>query len=865
MEKVLVKCVDDKIKIKTNVDLSEKVEFKSLLSPACQKNSSSTVFLYIVKNTPINAYVLRFLLKGLLVKMDDKTKQILKQKADKIKTPVAYISGNGKNIEVYVPYIYNYKKILNAVNAYPISSGLYRFQIIKLQDFEMLNEQNNSNFPKIKIGKDVLNLTREKIDGFDGSIESLKNISIDQLNIVKANSQTVKNLKNSKKTLSEKFEKFGINNLYDLIFWTPRKYIDKTEPQLLYDLIEGESATILGIIKEGSTFSAGVNFIIKLPDNSTVKVSFFRQEWLLSKFKKGDEVLITGKVKFWNRQLQISGSSIESAAQASLLPIVPIYNQSESKGITTTLILSAQRELFSRMDEKLEFPKYFKKTADSYYDLLKELHFPTDLKNYKENIKKLAYYELVYMQLLIEAKKQNTIDKTGIIQKAKDNLQEKAINTLPFNLTNSQKIAVEKIDKSLEKNTPSNVLITAEVGAGKTIVAQLSCLRSVDAGYQAVLVGPTEILAKQLFDTFEKLVNDLNMKNERKVKIALFNKNLKAAEKRELIKEVKEGKIDVVVGTPGAMGKSIKYNNLGLIVIDEQQKFGTEQRDALLNSRKDGKIPDFIMQTATPIPRSTAQIYYGDVDLIQLTDKPKGRLPIITEWVEENPITFTEQAFNEVWADIYDEAEKGNQTFIIAPLVKESTKIDAASVEKIYQDVSKYGLSGLKVGYVHGQMKTDEQREIMNKFKNGLYDVLVASTVVEVGVDIPRATRMVIMSADRLGASSLHQIRGRVGRNSLQSKCYLVSTPKTDNGRARMNSLVENTDGFEIAKQDLLLRGQGTMFSNLQSGDSEMKFATLTQHGSLIKKAKNEAIEILKSENRDEAIFDAKNKFEKEQ
>lgn len=869
MEKVLIKCEDSIIKMKSNVDLSELPEYDSLINVEKLNDtdlfSSTDGFFYVLKNTPVNAFVLRWMLKNFEIGFIGDSKEALVNQADIIKYPTATLSDNKKYVEVQVPYIKNYKKILNSVNAYPLSSGGYRFQIIKLQDFELLNAQNETNFPKIRISSAVLKLNREEIPGFDGSIESLKEIPIDVLNVIKTNSQTAKSLKNSKKTLTEKINTFGIKNLHDLIFWTPRKYIDKSEPQLLRDLIEGESATILGKIVDVSEFSKGINFDVELPDKTTIKVSFFMQGWLKVKYRIGDEVLITGKAKFWGRNLQITGSSIEHADQASILPIVPIYKQSESRGITTALILSAQRELFSRMGGKLQFPAYFEDSVDSYYDLMHELHFPTNLSEYKENIKKLAYYELVYLQLLVELKKQDSLDKPGLKQEAEGVLQKEALEVLPFNLTEGQRKAIEKINNNFAKNTPSSMLLSGDVGSGKTVVAQFSCLQSVEAGFQAVIAAPTDILAKQLFSSTERLILAINKKFNRNIKVQFLGGKTKAAEKKEILKELKNGDINILIGTHAVFGKTVKYKNLGFVCTDEDQKYGTEQRTSLLDSREDGHIPDLLMMTATPIPRTTAQIYYGDVELIQLKDKPEGRLPIITEWIEEDPVLLSEEAVNSIWTDIYNEAEAGHQTFIIAPLVSESDKIDAASVEKIYKNVSTRGLSGLNIGYIHGKMKPDEQKITMEKFKNGELSVLVASTVVEVGVDIPKATRMVVMSADRLGAASLHQIRGRIGRNNLQSKCYLISVPSTENGRMRIQSLVDNTDGFKIAKQDLLLRGQGTMFSTVQSGKSEMMFATLTQHGDLIKKAKKEAIEILESENRDKAIEDAKKRFENDE
>lgn len=859
---VIVKIVGENIKIKSDEDMSRLEEFDSLLR--VKKIEKDGAFYYVMPLSPVNAFTLRHLLKHTTtLKIPESTKRTFTELADRIFLPSAELADTGKHIEVRIPFIENYKKILNTVNAYPLSSGAYRFPIIRLQDFELLNEQNETYFPKIQISKEVLDLNREPLPGFDGSIESLKEISIDELNVIKSNPQSVKSRKKSKKTLAEKIKTFGISNLYDLIFWTPRRYIDKTEPQLLRDLIEGESATILGKITEVGEFSMGIYFMVGLPDGSEVKATFFRQQWLRAKFKVGMEVLITGKVKFWYRQIQISGASIEHAAQASLLPIVPIYSQSESRGITTALLLSAQRELFSRLNDTLELPHYFIQREDSYYDLLKELHFPTDLKHYRNNIDKFAYYELIYTQILIEAKKELEVGKEGLVQtSSEEELQKKLIGSLPFELTGSQVKARERVNRSLAEESPANILLSADVGAGKTVVAQIAAMQSVDAGYQVVIIGPTEILAEQLYRSTEEAVEEMNKRFGTDVIVESYNGSMRAAEKRTIAKRIKDGEVDIIVGTPAAMGKTVEYKNLGLIIMDEQQKYGTEQRDVLLDTREDGHIPDFMMMTATPIPRSTAQIYFGDVELIQLKDKPEGRLPIETEWIEEDPLEFSEQVFNNVWNDLHSEAEKGHQTFIIAPLVKESAKVDASSVEKIYRDVNKYGLAGLKIGYVHGQMKSDDQREAMEKFKNGDYQVLVASTVVEVGVDIPDATRMVVMSADRLGASSLHQIRGRIGRSSLQSKCYLVSSPSTENGRMRLESLVENDDGFEVAKQDLLLRGQGTLFSTIQSGKSEMLFATLTKHSSFIKKARGEAKKILEGEYREEAIKDAEEKFQ---
>jgi ATP-dependent DNA helicase RecG len=527
--------------------------------------------------------------------------------------------------------------------------------------------------------------------------------------------------------------------------------------------------------------------------------------------------------------------------------------------------MAANRELLSRIKE-IKLPVYFRQAGRmDYCEALTELHFPSSLDRHYEAVDTLAYYELVYMQLIIQETKEKSEVRPGIIQAASDRkLQVKAIRSLPFELTKSQKRAVVEMNKKLSGDSPSSTLLNADTGSGKTVVAQLACLRAVEAGNQAVLLGPTDILGRQLFATFEKLVKQLEGFGET-VRIAYLGGNMKVRDKKPILKAIKDGEIDVVIGTHAVLADSVEYKSLGFVAIDEQQKFGAEQRTKLLNTRSDNRVPDLLMQSATPIPRSTAQVFYGDMDMIELKEKPPGRIPIVTEWIQEDPVEISQQLVNPLWTDIQNEAAQGNQIFVITPMVSESDKIDAASVEKTFKNLKEISLPGLRIAYAHGQMKGDEQKTVMEEFRAKKYDVLVASTVVEVGVDIPDATRVVILSADRLGASSLHQIRGRVGRNSKPSKCYLVSLGKTENSQLRLQSLVDSEDGFEIAKVDLAIRGEGKMFSVEQSGRSEMIFASLSMHGDRITEAKDEAKRILKSPFRALALQDGKNKFESDE
>lgn len=824
------------------------------------------LYRYEARATDLNVFVLASFLKGERVGGLKEDILELKRISGTVALPIAKMTADRKHVEITAPNIRAYRELFQKVNAYPTKAG-YRIDISRVLDLEAISASLDTKLPKVTFDKEVLQLNREPIVGFDGTLESLKLLPLGSLNVISSNSQSWKALKTSQKTLEEKMADFKVNSLHDLLFWLPRRYIDKSKPQEIRNLLEGESCTIVGRVKSSSDMpnGMGVAFEIETEARESIRVSFFRQNWLRAKFTIGQEVLVTGKFSWWMQKPQLNGSSIEHSEEAAVLPIVPIYKQSEAKGITTNLLMAANRELLSRI-KTINLPVYFRQAGRmDYCEALTELHFPTSLDRHYEAVDTLAYYELVYMQLIIQEAKEKSEVRPGLTQVSSERkLQVKAIKSLPFELTKSQKRAVVEMNKKLANEAPSSTLLNADTGSGKTVVAQLACLRAVEAGHQAVLLGPTDILGRQLYATFEKLVKQLEALGET-VRIAYLGGNMKVRDKKPILKAIKDGEIDVVIGTHAVLADSVEYKSLGFVAIDEQQKFGAEQRTKLLNSRTDNCVPDLLMQSATPIPRSTAQVFYGDMDMIELKEKPPGRIPIVTEWLEEDPVEISQQLVNPLWTDLRNEAAKGNQIFVITPMVSDSDKIDAASVEKTFKNLKEISLPGLRIAYAHGQMKGDEQKIVMEEFRAKKYDVLVASTVVEVGVDIPDATRVVILSADRLGASSLHQIRGRVGRNSKPSKCYLVSLGKTENSQLRLQSLVDSEDGFEIAKVDLAIRGEGKMFSVEQSGRSEMIFASLSKHGDRITEAKDEAKRILKSPFRALALQDGKNKFESDE
>ncbi len=852
--------------IYSKVDLSEKEAFESLYHSNHQRIHGG--WKTEIRLSPAVALVLRVLLPDFDVHIPSEMKAELRDQLHRVEKPTAVLADTGKHIEIDVPNSRYYRSLMSKLGAYPLKSGSYRLLMDKALDLEAMGSgilsDTDRKFPAIDIAEEVRGLNSEPIPGFTGNVDELRSIPVSVLNVVSSDMQTFKQKKGNSQTMEEKLSAFGIGTLYDLLFWLPRRYIDKSDPQDISDLIEGESATILGTVKSSVSMpnDMGSKFTIELDSGRTTEVVFWRQGWLKNKFQIGSEVIITGKFGFYKGKPSLSGSSIDHSDEVALLPIVPIYKQSESKGVTTKFILSAAREMLSRLGE-FPLPEYLRAEGrPDYSATVRELHFPTSIENHKVAVDALAYYELVLMQVQLQSSREEDNQREGLAQTGgQTNYQAEAIAGFPWPLTESQQEAVEIINGDMGSETPGRLFLNSDVGTGKTVVAQLAALRAVDSGRQAVLAAPTEVLARQLYKTFLKLVEPMDP--ERRPSIGLIVGGIPIKERNALKKGAKEGTLDILIGTHAVLTGTVKYKDLGIVVIDEEQKFGADQREYLLNSREDGRVPDLLTQSATPIPRSTAQVFHGDMRMIALKGKPRGRKPIITEWIQEDPREIVSNPLHRLWADILTEAEKGNQTFVVTPMVNESPKVDAASVEATFNHLR--GIFGKRIGMVHGQMKPDEQRETMERFRSKEFDVIVASSVVEVGVDIPDATRVVILSADRFGASSQHQIRGRAGRNSKQGKCYLVSLGKTKSAQTRLQAMVDHTDGFEVAKIDLQTRGEGKIFSTDQAGASELIFASLARHSEKIPQAQEEAAAILASDWAEKAIADSAVRFQQEE
>ena len=792
-----------------------------------------------------------FSLRALLAKYDktfsaeEEVLRILAEQTKLATMPVLSLYPTGKHVQIQCPPLNYYLELVGSVGAASKGFNTYTVPIARAYDVIRAAETTPNFLPQFVITKGLRNEIAKPIKGFDGSIASLFEIPIEELHAASS----------AYRVKPENFKNIGYNSVADFLMKQPRRYIDKTNLTAYDNLEYREPVNLIGkIINKKLVYYKHATFDIQV-GNRVFECTYYNRSWMIDKFNLGDEVLIMGE---YSGKGKIAGQSLESLIEAQALDIVPIYPQSAKNKITSKLILNVVYEAIERIGpyvDKLTPYIDVEEVGMTFGDAIREMHFPSSSESYVEALEALALYELIYLQLMIiNRKATETKDKGLQMPNKRGGYFDAMINSLPWELTQAQKDGLKQINEYMSSETAEQVLLSADVGSGKTLIAQASCMQALDNGYQSVLAAPTEVLAIQLFNTFEKVVND--MPEDMRPTLAFLGGKMKAKEKREILKYVKTGDIDILVGTHSVLNDKIEFRNLGLVVIDEQQKFGTSQREALLDSRADGRKPDLLAQTATPIPRSTAQAFYGDINLISLYGKPKGRIEIETKWIKADPKIITKDEDFSMWKDIMKEVKKGHQAFVVVPMVYESKKMDSASVEGAYKDLKKI-LPEARIGYTHGSLKKDDKNTAMEEFRKGELDILVASTVIEVGVDVPNATRIVILSADRMGASSLHQVRGRVGRSNLPSICYLVSEGKTPTSKKRLQALVDFTDGFEIAKVDLETRGQGDLFGLRQAGESTLRFSNLVDHSKLVGDAQRLANEIYNGEYKEVALSDA--------
>lgn len=639
-------------------------------------------------------------------------------------------------------------------------------------------------------------------------------------------------------TLNKVTKKFGnIKTEWDLIHYLPLRYIDKSNPQKIDELELGQWAVIVGTVVNEPKYDYVrniVKIVIQDVEKKRISATFFRQKWLAFQYKLGDEVIMYGNYSEYvnhkgGRFPQITNAKIDKLNSAhGELPMIPIYPQ--KSGDKSWQLQKAISELLKKTvwfeDPVPEgiLKKYELMSRDDAY---RKIHFPKNREEADKARERIAFDDFIRLQVTLYNKRQ-AVDAHPSAEKTNTHLAEQYISALPYELTNGQKEVIEDIRKDMGSTHPMLRLVQGDVGSGKTTVATTALLYAVGSGFQSALLAPTDILATQLYDTILSGIIEAGVE----VKISLLTGKTTPKNKSAILLQLVNGEIDAVVGTHTLIQDSVNFKNLGLLVIDEQHKFGAGQRSKLRVPDSNGVLPDVLVMSATPIPRTTAQVIYGDMDISIISELPKGRLPIETHWISGD---------SEAWDAVKEQLDQGHQAYIITAMVEETESMEnVENAEEVYRQALKL-FPEYNVSLVHGRLGKKDKEKAMHDFATNVSQVLVSTTVVEVGVNVPNATVIVILNANRFGIASLHQMRGRVGRSTYQSYCYLVGNATTPEAEERLNALVASNDGFYLAEKDLEIRGEGKLFGSEQSGGNELFIANLREHKPILEITKRVA------------------------
>lgn len=635
----------------------------------------------------------------------------------------------------------------------------------------------------------------------------------------------------------------GINTVGDLLYYFPSRYEDYTlrDPR---QVAHGDRITIRGTVYgEPSVRFFGKKrsrMVVRLvAERSVVTAVWFNQHYLKERLKIGREIQVSGK---WDRhraqvtvmetKTKISEADRQNAGELKIEPIYPVSASVTVKQMRR-YVERALKQFGADIPEILPSPILNARRFISRSEAISEIHFPTSTARGAEARKRLAYEELFLYQLKMQAiQRMQKTEEKGIAMRVPLEKTRAFVRSLPFRLTNAQKFALKEILDDLRADYAMNRLLQGDVGSGKTVVAAVALHAAAQAGYQGALMAPTEILAEQHTQTLTEWLVPHG------VQVALLTGGMSAAARRDTLAGLQMGLIDVVVGTHALIQEAVHFNRLGLVITDEQHRFGVEQRKTL---REKGLRPNALFMTATPIPRTLALSVFADMDVSTLDELPAGRKPVETYWVKED-------RFERVLSFIKRELTAGRQAYVICPLIEESDKLDVQNAIDMRDRLVQYFQDQFEVGLLHGRLSVAEKERVMKDFSDNRIQILVATTVVEVGVDVPNATVMVIYDAERFGLAQLHQLRGRVGRGSAQSTCILIADPKTEVGRERMRIMKETNDGFEIARRDLRLRGPGDFFGTKQSGLPEFRVADLTRDYEQLERARVDAARLLETD-----------------
>jgi len=630
--------------------------------------------------------------------------------------------------------------------------------------------------------------------------------------------------------------KLGIFTLRDLITYYPRTYEDRSKPKNIIDCVDGEEVLIEAIacnrVREIRLKGKTMQKLVIRDETATAEITWFNQRYLKDKFEIGKKYQFYGKINSVYGKYTITSPVFDVEGKSNntgkIIPLYPLTYQL-SQNILRKIMENGLNEVEGNLQETL--PEYLIKEYNlmGINEATKQIHFPEKFEDFNTARNRLVFEELLSTQLaLLELKNSYLNDEKGI-QYSKEIQMSDVINILPFKLTKAQLRVLEEIDRDMESEKAMNRLLQGDVGSGKTIVAMCAAYKAVKCGYQAAIMVPTAILASQHLENFKKILEKLHVKCE------LLISGISKKKKEELLKRLADGEIDILIGTHAVIEENVIFKNLGLVVTDEQHRFGVKQRTRIVEK---GQNPDVLVMTATPIPRTLALILYGDLDISIIDELPPNRKKIDTFAVNKN---MTER----VNIFVKKQIEEGRQAYIVCPLVEENEELDLKSVEKLYETYKKEIYPQYRVEYIHGKMKQKDKDNIMERFKKHDIDILISTTVIEVGVDVPNSNIMVIENAERFGLAQLHQLRGRVGRGEYQSYCILKYEGKSETIRKRMKIMCETNDGFIISEKDLELRGSGDFFGTMQHGLPEFKIANLFEDMSVLKLVQGVAMEIL--------------------